>query len=252
MINKQNHPISIQIRINFLLLLFCLTFFVMTTICHAEGYGNYFLYKVDKISQNVLVDTVGMVSIGQKDMQKKIEVYEQRGKTYFLKNSIQIENTYPVSKGGYGGYHNYLVTSINGEYLKIILDPYRDLRGWIRLKQTTENKIIVFSELMFNNQKLTEEIDIFLLANKRKLYKEPKKNSVFVSINKTDQNQQVFYPVSFKNDYIQIGIRFFNDDHIKVDKNRTCSVCDGETIGWIKARNHAGKISFFLYVYSWY
>ncbi len=180
MIIKLTYTKSMQIRINFLLLSFLFTFFSVAAICQAEGYGDYFLYDVDKISQNVLVDTIGFLTIGQKDLQKEIGVYEQIGSTFILKNTFQIKKTYPVSKGGYGGYHKYLVTSMKGEYIKIIYDPYRNLSCWIRLKQSRDNKTIIFSKLMHSNQKLVEEIDIFLLSNNRKLYKEPKENSAFV------------------------------------------------------------------------
>lgn len=215
--------------------------------CRAEGAGDFFLYDVKRLPKNILVDSIGVITIVSEEFKEGIRFYQRENDRFAPAGIIQVENTFPASEGGYGGWCKYLVTRVSGEYAEIITDPYRDFRIWIK----TNNKpdawggLIIFDKLDGKALKheMLGEIDIFILSNEIKLYREPEESEGHLTIRKELQERRVFYPVSFRDGFIQIGREFFDDDTIKTTYS--------DPIGWIKARDGNGAITFYLYSVSW-
>jgi hypothetical protein len=234
-------------RIGLGMILLSLVLFFANTNCYAEGAGDYFLYDVGKLPNDILIDSVGIITFSIEEIEKGLQLYERDKNIFISKNIIQIKETYPVGEGGYGGWYKYLVVNVVGDYVKIVLNPYRNSRAWVKLNKETANEynLIIFDELIGKDLKTKKinEIDIFILSKEIKLYKEPDENSNHIIVKKELQEWRVFYPIVFSKDFVQIGQEYFSED--------TMETTFGEPIGWIKTRNNDGKITFYLYTCFW-
>lgn len=235
------------IRIGFAMLFFTSVIISVNTHCYAEGAGDLFLYDVSKLPKDILTDTIGMVRFTTVEIEKGIQQYEREKNSFTPKNFIQLKETYPVGIGGYGGWYKYLVVEVSGEFIKIIFNPYRNSRVWVKpnIKTVDGDSLIIYDDLIGKNLNIDKigEIDIFILSKEIKLYKEPKESSDHVIVKKNFPERRVFYPVAFKKNFIQIGEESFDDDTIETTY--------GEPIGWIKMKNNDDAIAFYLYTFSW-
>ena len=121
------------------------------------------------------------------------------------------------------------MTEANGDYIRIIYDPSLDLRAWISLSDIKPAETVIFDELTDNGLQFGSEIEIFLLSGEREIFTAPDNSSSSSMITKKDFERKVFYPVSLKNGFIQIGRRYENEnfDYNKAD-NTDCRICDGK------------------------
>ena len=240
-------PKKVWKRIGLGMIILALVIFIANTNCYAEGAGDYFLYDVGKLPNDIMIDSVGIITFTVEDKEKGLQLYERDKNIFISKNIIQIKETHPVGEGGYGGWYKYLVVNVVGDYVKIVLNPYRNSRAWVKLNKGAVNEynLIIFNELIGKDLKTIKinEIDIFILSKEIKLYKDPDENSNYIIVKKKHQEQRVFYPVVFNREFVQIGQEYFNED--------TMEVTFGEPIGWIRTRDNDGKITFYLYTYFW-
>jgi len=238
---------NVRKRIYLGMILFSLVMLLANTKCYAEGAGDRFLYDVKKLPKDILIDTIGLIRLSNKEMKDGIQQYQHENNKFISKGILKKTETLPVGEGGYGGWYKYLVVDVCGEYIKIIYNPYKDFRVWIKPSKNIidGHSLIVFDELYgidLKTEKI-DEIDIFILSKEIKLYKEPSSNSNYILVKKELQEKRVFYPIVFKKDFVLIGQEFFDED--------TMETIFSEPIGWIKTRNFDGKITFYFYTCFW-
>jgi hypothetical protein len=71
--------------------------------CYAEGAGDYFLYDVRRLPDDIMIDSIGVITFSTQEIEKRIQQYERNDNTFISKNIIPINETHPVGEGGYGG-----------------------------------------------------------------------------------------------------------------------------------------------------
>jgi len=234
-------------RIGLRVIFLSLVIFLANTNCYAEGAGDYILYDVNKLSKDILVDTIGLIRLSNDVIKNGLQLYENEDNNFISKKILKLADTLPVGEGGYGGWSKYFVVDVSGEYIKIIYNPYKDYRAWVKPSKNRVDKhsLILFDELngIDLKENRIDEIDIFILSKEIELYKEPDENGDYIIFKKERQEKRVFYPVFFEKGFIQIGQEFFNED--------TLETTFSEPIGWIKTRTNDGKITFYLYTCFW-
>jgi hypothetical protein len=207
-------------------------------IARSEGYGDWFSYDMARLPKDVLVDTIGQALVHGESFQ----AFDRVGTRFVPVGELRTADTFPVGTGGYGGWVRYLVTAQDGKYFQVIVDPYAGRRTWLDLDETKSDYAIVFANLEGRQHPVEEEIDVFLLAEKTKLYAAPRSRARATMLREERSQDRVYYPIAFKGAYVQIGLR---------TEDPMAGTIDGGPVGWIRARDDQGRLAFHLFMYTW-
>jgi hypothetical protein len=226
-----------------------------------EGYGDHFLYDVGRLPKNILVEAIGHVVLHAESHEDssippekraprpssvvtRFPIYEPRGGGFASVGEIRVAETVPASRGGYGGWIKYLATERRGRFIRVIVDPYKDRRVWV---QPAPGDAVIFSELIGRAKPVEGEIDIFLFSRETRLYSGPRLDAPFQLLRSNENERAKAYaPVAFTRGFVQIVSR-----RIDTRDPHGISTVDSEPLGWIRIRDDAGRLAFFLYTYSW-
>lgn len=241
--------------------------FLWTSLCvwpgtfAVEGYGDHFLYDVGRLPKNILVEAIGYVVLHAESKEDhsntpatrapqpssvltRFPIYEPRGGGFASAGEIRVAETVPASRGGYGGWIKFLATERRGRFIRVIVDPYKDRRVWVK---PAPGDAVIYSELIGRAKPVEGEIDIFLFSGETKLYAGPRLDAP-IQILRPNENERAkaYAPVAFTREFVQIVSRRIDprDPH-------GISTVDSEPLGWIRIRDDAGRLAFFLYTYSW-
>lgn len=238
-------------------------FFLSGALARAEGYGDSFLYDMDRLPANVLADAIGFVVLhaprpeGQpppelSPLLSAFPAYQLRGGNCVPAGDMSSGDTLPVGRGGWGGWLRFLLTACAGECLQIVIDPYADRRAWVRLNGKNGDYAVVYSDLTGRMKPVSEEIDIFLLSPQTRLFADPRADAKSIVLRQADSRKnQCYYPVAFQGDFVQIGIRSLVPPPEDVPGKYSGDTVDGKPIGWIKARDDRGRLAFHLFMFTW-
>lgn len=245
---------------------------LLCTSAFAEGYGNSFEYNSGKIADSALKSAIGLVYLmerdGNQDMYKQAEdrlnTYIKTDKGFRPVSGPLFKETIPIGTHGYGGFAKYWITKRSGEYVQIIIDPYLDIRVWIKLRIFSkdekfyngkeDDKVVIYSNCK-KKHSVDPELDIFIISDKVPLYADPEGKKFIKYIVKEEQPDDsptphvcsIYFPVKFNKDYV-----FIEEYKIDFSSDTTASISPPCSLsGWIPIRDKDNRLAIHLYTVTW-
>ena len=249
----------------------CLLPLLLSPGLSAEGYGDYCLYEITNIPDQVLVDTIGWAILDEPqppdgqaytyppDLDTRGPFYIPGPERIVLETfrwaegrispaqTITAAQTFPVGLAGYGGWAKYLVTAHLAPYIQIVADPRQDRRIWIRTDARVPCRLVIPAELKGKPKPIDEELDPFLLAPQVQVYAEPNLERPVRTLQRQTEGTPepwAVYPAAFGEGFVLIGLRTM-DEHTEEIRNHP-------PLGWIRLRDDRGRWAVHLHTVSWF
>jgi hypothetical protein len=199
------------------------------------------------ISEDILKETIGILTINSGVKKgKKVRTYLRTEDKFTFDKVLKIEETTPVSNYGYQppidelGIENYrfpVVAKVD-QYLCIVYEPKKNLRGWINLGEMEQDfytDLVILDSIPVPSEFF---VDIFYFTDDgiREIYKDIDKAAVTIS--KELFEGSLLKVTDQKNGFIKIeGPAFINHD---IGKGQI------ELSGWIRIRDDRGNLTIWI------
>jgi len=138
--------------------------------------------------------------------------------------------------------YRYPVTARQGEYVRLVYDPAKNLQTWINL-QDFEKRFsydLTMIDSLAAAQNSFEWVDVFPFAKtgKRKIYQQPRSDAPFTIITNADRRFRELKIIAQQNGYLQVAtVSWKNGNDEKPQVN---------PIGWIRIRDNANKLLLWI------
>lgn len=230
----------------------CVVSILLLSSVFADAPYEKFHISCKDISKEVLRDAIGILTVySDKRKPKELKAYSKQGDQFVFGGILKLKEAIPISSFGYHycpplppldcdslniRTHRYPIVASFDRYLCVASHPVKNLRVWINVEDLKEDfKVSILMLEEINSWDGFIDIFCFTESKRRKVYREPKRDSDYFII--SPKGELLLKAIEQKDGFIKIG---------RVDVDFDTYEESIEPIGWIRIRDDEGRLMIWI------